>query len=451
MTLISNLRHSPWAFPVAALAALAMLVISETSHWRSRAALDELTELSTARVRVQRLLLNVTDAETAQRGYLLTGRAEYVEPYRKALASLPVTLAWLRQHFLSHAELTISMAQLDKLVAEKLSEISETMRLVEAGRPEAARELVLTNIGKERMDTIRSTAEQMLVDEAKGGQQAREKVTDTLVVNRLGVSTMSAISLLALFMYLRQTRALIELRRVQQLAVQAERDQLDAEVQRRTAELTELSRHLLTAREDERHRLARDLHDELGALLTAAKLDVARIKTRIAATTPEANDRLVHLNEMLNNGIALKRRIIEDLRPSSLGNLGLAAALGILVRDFEKRAEIKVSCSLQTVKMSAAGELTVYRLVQEALTNIIKYAKASSVQVTLAAHDGVAIISVSDDGAGFEPGLQKTSGHGLLGMRYRVEAEGGNLQLTSTPGQGTRIGATLPLSAPSYT
>jgi signal transduction histidine kinase len=258
---------------------------------------------------------------------------------------------------------------------------------------------------------------------------------------------MTAISLLALFMYLRQTRALDQQRREQQAAVQAERDLLEAEVQRRTAELTELSRHLLTAREDERSRLARELHDELGALLTTAKLDTARIKTRVAALSPEAAERLTHLNETLNRGIALKRRIIEDLRPSSLSNLGLVAALEILLREFEASSELEVSASLQPVPLRPESELTVYRLVQEALTNISKYARARSVQVSLSASGGMAEVAVADDGVGFDPREHKRSAHGLMGMRYRVEAAGGLLRLQSAPGRGTRVAASLPLDS----
>ena len=109
------------------------------------------------------------------------------------------------------------------------------------------------------------------------------------------------------------------------------------------AQLKELAQHLQTIREDERSHLARELHDELGALLTAAKLDVARLKSRLASTgTADAAERLAHLNETLNGGIALKRRIIEDLRPSSLSNLGLVAALEIQLREFAARSEIKV-------------------------------------------------------------------------------------------------------------
>ena len=96
MTLLTRLRRSPFSFPLAALAALAILAISEFSYWRAQGEMTELAELGTARTRVERLLLTLTDAETGQRGYLLTGRAEYAEPFRNATETLPAALAWLR-------------------------------------------------------------------------------------------------------------------------------------------------------------------------------------------------------------------------------------------------------------------------------------------------------------------------------------------------------------------
>ncbi len=199
-----------------------------------------------------------------------------------------------------------------------------------------------------------------------------------------------------------------------------------------------------TAREDERSRLARDLHDELGALLTAAKLDAARLKSRLGVLSPEAAERLVHLNDTLNSGIALKRRIIEDLRPSSLSNLGLVAALEIQAREFADRSGLAVDFELDTVGLKPSAELMIYRLVQEAFTNIAKYAQARRIEVKLWAHDGQVHASVRDDGVGFDTDLPRTSAHGLLGMRYRVEAEGGVMTLTSAPGQGTCVEVRLP-------
>jgi signal transduction histidine kinase len=305
---------------------------------------------------------------------------------------------------------------------------------------------MLSNIGKEQMDAVRSVSAELLKFENARVAIGRASVTQTLLLNRIGVTAMTALSLLALFMYLRQTSALVLQREEQRRVVQAERDQLEAEVARRTDQLTDLARHLQTVREDERMRLARELHDELGALLTAAKLDVARLKSRLGTLTPEVAERIQHLNEALNNGIALKRRIIEDLRPSSLSNLGLVAALDILVTEWSARTEVTVERDLTPVKLRPSGELTVYRLVQEALTNISKYAKASRVQVRLASDGGTVRVVVRDNGLGFDTGLPRSSAHGLLGMRYRLESENGRMMLTSAPGQGTVIEAELPES-----
>jgi signal transduction histidine kinase len=230
-----------------------------------------------------------------------------------------------------------------------------------------------------------------------------------------------------------------------------ERVQLDALVRQRTAQLIELTHHLQTAREDERSRLARNLHDDLGALLTSAKLDAARIRPRLAGAPPEALERLAHLVEMLNGAIALGRRIIEDLRPSTLSNLGLVATLEILAREFAERSGVEVHCALVPAPLGAAAELVVYRLVQEAVTNISKYAAARHVWLDMAPRGAEVEVRVRDDGVGFDPAVQRGSAYGLVGMRYRVEAVHGTLEVLSAPGQGTVLRVRLPgLSVASY-
>ena len=445
--LIQRLRRAGFAFPLAALAALAMFAISETSYRESSASLDALGEMAVARQNIQVLWRSLLDAETGQRGYLLTGRKEYLTPYTAAQHQVDDALKQLAEHHALDPPARRVLDDMKALSAQKLSELSTGITLYDEGRTDAWRELLLTNIGQEKMDAIRAASRQLLEIESIKIEAGRSGVYRTLMLNRVGVIAMTAVSLLALFMYLRQTRALETQRIAQQRALQAERDFLETEVDRRTEQLTELARHLQTAREDERNRLARDLHDELGALLTAAKLDVARLKSRLGLLTPEATDRLSHLNETLNSGIALKRRIIEDLRPSSLSNLGLVAALEILTREFSDRSNIDVQCTLETVRLKPSAELMVYRLVQEAITNIAKYADAKRVEVILATRDQRVTITVTDDGVGFDP-TTRSAGHGLLGMRYRVESEGGRMLLSSTPGSGTRLEATLPQHIP---
>ncbi len=228
--------------------------------------------------------------------------------------------------------------------------------------------------------------------------------------------------------------------------MQFERDQLELEVSRRTASLTKLTHHLQTSREDERRRIARDLHDELGALLTSAKLDAARIKPQLMAAAPATLDLWTHLVDTLNNCVALKRRIIEGLQPSSLKHLGLVATLDILAREFAQQTGVEVHCDLNPVKLEPTSELVIYRVVQESLTNLTKYAHASNVWLTLGTNGGFAHVSVRDDGVGFDTTKPPTSAHGLTGMRFRVETEGGSFGVESAPGKGTVIRAALPES-----
>lgn len=444
MNFLARMRGSPFAFPLATLAAVAMLIISETSYQQASSTFEKLGEQGRARTAIQGLWRSLTDAETGQRGYLITGRKEYLSPYEAGKVEAAATLSFLESYYGGEPYTAKLVGQVRNATQAKLSELAETIELRNNGRPGAWQDLMLSNIGQEQMETVRSVSKALLQFETDRVAVARATVTQALGLNRVGVGAMTALSLLALFMYLRQTTALVVQREEKNRVVKAERDQLELEITRRTEQLTELTRHLQGVREDERAHLARELHDELGALLTSAKLDVARLKSRLGSMTPEVAERVQHLTESLNNGIALKRRIIEDLRPSSLSNLGLVAALDILITEWSARTDIAVETELKPVRLPASGELTVYRLVQEALTNVSKYAKATRVQVRLVAQDAVVRVAVRDNGIGFDPDKPRASTHGLLGMRYRLETEGGRLRLHSQPGQGTVIEAEIP-------
>lgn len=450
MKRLLSLQRSALAFPVLAVLALMLLFISEVAYRQAMASLDNLGRMSIARVDTLTLLRLMVDAETGQRGYLLTGREEYLQPYRNSIDELRRRTSELAVYYERDAAARADVIELRQSVDRKVSEMQSTLALFQDGKTDSALQLLLTDIGREQMEAVRRASTRLIDREADRIQRERAEVYTTLRLGRLGVGTMTALSLLALLLYLRQRSAVEQLRNEQRQALERERDQLEALARERTQQLTELARHLQTAREDERSRLARDLHDELGALLTAAKLDVARLKSRLPDASPEVVTRMSHLTETLNSGIAMKRRIVEDLRPSSLSNLGLVAALEILAREFGEASGLQVNTDLSAVNLSSSAELTTYRLVQEATTNIAKYAKAQSVTIRVAKHaDGVEV-SVTDDGIGFNPGQQHhSSAHGLLGMRFRVESEGGRMLLTTAPGEGTSIRAVLPEAPPA--
>jgi signal transduction histidine kinase len=294
------------------------------------------------------------------------------------------------------------------------------------------------------MDAIREQASRLIGITARRILESQEQVRRSLMLSRIGIAVVTLVALTAFWLYLRQSTALERAGERQQLALEQERDLLERQVRERTASLAELATHLQQVREDERGHLARELHDELGALLTAAKLDVARLKSRMGHGAPEVAQRLQHLTDTLNSGIALKRRIIEDLRPSSLSNLGLTASLEILAREFSERSGVEVATSVEAVDLDEPHQLTVYRVVQESLTNMAKYAHARQAEVSVRAYENHVEVEVRDDGKGFEPSQARPSTHGLAGMRHRVEAAGGRLMVDAAPGRGTRVMAVLP-------
>ena len=201
--------------------------------------------------------------------------------------------------------------------------------------------------------------------------------------------------------------------------------------------LADLATYLQQMREQERGDLARELHDELGALLTCAKLDVAGLKSRLTGASTDTEQRLQHLGEMITQGIAFSRRVVEGLHPSSLANLGLTASLDILARDFGKNSGIKTATHLEEADIDDATQLTVYRVVQESLNNASKYAQASDARIVLLDCGSDIVMTVRDNGKGFDTSALGTSSHGLAGMRHRVESCGGEFTVNSAPGGGT--------------
>lgn len=442
---LPKVRKMALSLPMALLAAMVLVGINETGHMRSQDAVEQMTHGLNTRKSVNTLLQSMLDAETGQRGYLLTGDEAYLAPYDKAVASVQTDLDALRRRFMEAPEDMQEFAQLSRQISRKLAEMDLSLRLRRQGNEDAWKFILHTDVGREHMEAIRAHAQELIARADVHVNAGREQIEQSLMLSRIGIATVTVIGLLAFYMYLRQAQAVQVVSLREQALLERERDRLEGLVKERTATLSELASHLQQVREEERGHLARELHDELGALLTAAKLDVARLKSKIDATAPDVAERLKHLTETLNSGIALKRRIIEDLRPSSLSNLGLTAALEILTREYAERAGIEVETSLEAVELPDAAQLTVYRMVQEALTNVGKYAKASKVLVSVHSYPTHVAVQVRDDGLGFDPASVRPTSHGLSGMRHRVEAAGGRLSITSRSGSGTLVSAVLPL------
>jgi signal transduction histidine kinase len=432
---LPKVRQMALSLPMALLAAFVLVSINEVGHMRSQDAVKEMMQGQSTRETVNTLLQSMLDAYAGQRGYLLTTDESYLALYGSAVTTVQVNLNRLRDQVMSTHSDVQEFSNLTHQISSKLAKLEMSLKLRRENSEDAWRAVLNTDIGKDQMQAIRDHASALIRTSDERVAQGREKIERSLMLSRIGIATVTVIGLIAFFMYLRQAQALQTAQLREQTLLENERARLESLVRDRTATLSELASHLQEVREEERGHLARELHDELGALLTAAKLDVARLKSKIDVTAPEVAERLKHLTETLNSGIALKRRIIEDLRPSSLSNLGLTAAIEILAREYAQRSGLEVETSLESVALTEAGQLTIYRMVQEALTNIDKYAQAKKVMISIHSYPTYAGVEVRDDGIGFDhTALRPTASHGLTGMRHRVEAAGGRLSIWSPTG-----------------
>jgi signal transduction histidine kinase len=420
-------------FTLACLAALTMLFISEASTWRARRSLLEISDIGQARAGIQLLEAGLRDAAISVPGGAAPQSPIDTSGHAQALSEIDKTLSMLTAHYVDDPVGASLLAALRLHIERRLARL--------AGGAAAAGDAPAE---REPLAAVRDASAALLAHERRKQLVAQQAVDKALQIGRIGIAALSAISLLSLSLFLWQAAAIQRQQRALQTLERADRDRLEQEVAHRTAELTELHRHLLSAREDERARLARDLHDDLGALLTSAKLDAARLRSRLGRDAPEAQERLASLVRMLDGVIALKRRIVEDLRPSALDTVGLVAALEILAREFAERTGLEVISEFEPVARSAEAELVLFRLLQEATTNIAKHAKARRVSLVLREDNGDTLLRVSDDGVGFDASRAPGSAHGLAGMRFRVHAENGTMTVDSQPGVGTTIEVRLP-------
>ena len=181
-------------------------------------------------------------------------------------------------------------------------------------------------------------------------------------------------------------------------------------------------------------------------------MDVAWAAQRCKTVLPEAAAKLERAITVLDEGVEMKRRIIEELRPTLLDNLGISSALDWQVRQVCERAGLHCELNLADLELPSDASIAIYRIVQEAMTNIAKYASARNVDVELLGDaDGVSLI-VHDDGAGLPAGVESNRlSHGIIGMRQRVRALNGTFKISSRPGTGTTIEVFIPLPTPGLT
>ncbi|MBB3221389.1 CHASE3 domain-containing protein [Pseudoduganella umbonata] len=403
--------------------------------------------------RLQYLDVLVQDAESSMRGYFISGNEVYLGPTRSVLDKTEAEVRHLQTLLADNPAQLKNLSQLNTLIRRKLTILNQAIDVYHHGGLD---EIVnISRYGDEkggldeiRLQTVIMIQEQNETLEARSAGFYKE-YHNALVLGVL----INAVAIVVLVMFYRLVSRSYLRQAAVEYALQQSNENLEAMVAQRTEQLSVLSRHLISVSEDEKSRLSRELHDEMGASLTSISMDIGAVTLQLQKTHPELAAQLKRARGTLVETVELKRRIIENLRPSLLDNLGLCAAIDSYTDDFSRMT--KVPCDTEIgpeidgiVRDGDTGlSIALFRIVQESLTNIRKYAKASRVSVTLQLGEEGLVLRIIDDGIGIASNtLAKPMSHGILGMRERALLLGGSLTIRRGRGEkGTCIEVRIPL------
>jgi signal transduction histidine kinase len=447
-------RFQSWLIVVPIALAVALLValysVSESAQARLRQSTTELRASQWREAAMQQFVGLLLDAETGQRGFLLTENSRYLQSYDALLQQVERLLDRIGTSYqtVSTPATTVLLRRLRLQAGMKMGEMNASLRLYgESGRP-AAVALIETDVGKKTMDDIRQTVNELRVIETERFQVLNSTSERDRFFNRvlMGAGTALNVALLIIAGVLLSRDVRRREAFARELAVQ--NVALDRTVQERTEMLSSLSSHLQMVSEAEKASLARELHDELGGLLVATKMDVVWLRRKLDNGDVALGERWDRVLRSLEEGVEFKRRVIENLRPTLLDNLGLVAALHWLIEETCQRANLVCHQKLPEVidELTPQASIALFRVAQECLTNIMKYAKATEVTIELDVSERGVRLRVADNGIGIaldQVGVPQS--HGLASMRHRVDMMGGKLRISRGAAGGTVVEVSVPM------
>lgn len=390
-----------------------------------------------------RMILLRIDVEFSN--FILTGDVERIANFEGDISSMSDQLETLHkkwQGFITHSDIIELKTDINQVI-DKLQWVtfSEDRNL--------STQKLAVDVAKQAIQDAREELGSIRTNLVLGTKSNHTNNLKQIERIKWIMVSLSAVSFSLILFLFNLTLKNDQLHRDLSLAMENKHQKLEAMVEDRTKDLMGLASYLTRMNENERSRIARELHDELGALLTAANMDSAWIARNLNDEDKDKfSHRLSRLSDNLKRGIALKRQITTSLVPPLLRELGLQEALRDMISELESLAP-ETTFNLSFVGLfphiDTEQELALYRICQESLTNISKYAKATKVSVVLIVKGGHIFMNIEDNGVGFDTSNRPTGTHGLVSIRSRAAMFEGVLNVTSIIDQGTKVNTSMKL------
>jgi signal transduction histidine kinase len=443
------------AFWFAVSALLLSALLSVLSAAFSQSTLNSLNEMADRRkaalvgqLQLERFMSLLKDLETGQRGFVITGQAEYLEPYRAAVKQLPAAYSAVIENIKLPAEQGFDWVKFERTVSARKAQAEALVVERQQRGEQVLKDPSLFGAGRQIMDQIRANiatlnaAQSQRIDELEAQMQILRATSSRHGWVSSIFSGLMITASVALFIVERRRRERLEAKLRTDAALLEQRvAQRTEELASASSQIRKFSIRLESSIEAEHRRISREVHDQLGQIFTAIKMIFHSIKPGSMAP-----DQRLAMTSAIDTGVATTRRIAAELRPPLLDDLGLVAALEQYVQGVAQSFKLNGSVHVSGHEvLTESQSLQLFRVVQEACTNAGRHAQAQNLVVAGKAVENGFELSIEDDGKGIEPALMRDGALGLVGLRERAAMMGGQMRVEGRTGGGTRVWIRIPL------
>lgn len=408
-------------------------------------------------VTLHQLKTNLYKAESAQRGYLLTKRKEYIEPFETALKAARDNVDMIEKLIIRTSTGNEQIEQREWLKAisasleAKAAEMKVTLNLSRTGKTHEARQVMNLDEGLVEMMKFMEYTDIVIQNQNNALDAKIKSRQRTVLIARISIFASALILIWLVVLVIKQLLSEIVIKSHLQQRVSKENTIYEEKLQQQTKLLHSLALDYQADVERERHKLSRELHDELGSIFTATKMDIAWVIKKMKLVAPEVGEEVVNklrkTTGYVDQGIQYQRHIVQELHPAMLSTFGFWPALNSLIQDAAERNQWQLALNLpdENTKLDETLSLVTYRIIQETLNNANKYAKATKISVDVIVDAQYIKVEIEDNGIGVDMNALNGNTHGLSGMRHRVLAIGGHFEIISELGKGVMTRALIPL------